>query len=197
VAYLPRWLSGNLHEQAPQLRQRELTIISWCGMRGIVSLAAALALPTAMPNGEPFPARDLIIFLTFFVIATTLVGQGLSLTPLIRKLKVGSDWSMAKEQQLVCSAMSTAAIAAIDGHLVNTKLSPEREDRLRREIASQAFQSAEGPEDQMLKEDLLQLRRLVIKAERAELIRLWRGNEISDEVMRHQEEILDYQEAQL
>jgi CPA1 family monovalent cation:H+ antiporter len=196
VAYLPRWLSGNLHEQAPKLRRRELTIISWCGMRGIVSLAAALALPTAMPNGEPFPARDLIIFLTFFVIATTLVGQGLSLTPLIRKLKVGSDWSMAKEQQLVCSAMSAAAMAAIEGHLANTQMSPEWADRLRSEIAGRARLAPDGFE-QVQKEDLLKLRRSMIKAERAELIRLWRGNEISDEVMRHQEEILDYQEAQL
>ena len=197
VAYLPRWLSGNLHEQAPKLRRRELTIISWCGMRGIVSLAAALALPVAMPNGEPFPARDLIIFLTFFVIATTLVGQGLSLTPLIRKLKVGSDWSMAKEQQLVYSAMSSAALAAIDSHLVNTQLLPERVDRLRSEIAGQTVQLASDGQESALKDDLLQFRRIVIKAKRAELIRLWRENEISDEVMRHQEEVLDYQEAQL
>ena len=197
VAYLPRWLSGNLHEQAPKLRRRELTIISWCGMRGIVSLAAALALPVAMPNGEPFPARDLIIFLTFFVIATTLVGQGLSLTPLIRKLKVGSDWSMAKEQQLVYSAMSSAALAAIDSHLVNTQLLPERVDRLRSEIAGETVQLASDGQESALKDDLLQFRRIVIKAKRAELIRLWRENEISDEVMRHQEEVLDYQEAQL
>ncbi|MDQ5882176.1 MAG: monovalent cation/hydrogen antiporter [Pseudomonadota bacterium] len=197
VAYLPRWLSGNLHEQAPKLRRRELTIISWCGMRGIVSLAAALALPVVMPNGEPFPARDLIIFLTFFVIATTLVGQGLSLTPLIRKLKVGSDWSMAKEQQLVYSAMSSAALAAIDSHLVNTQLLPERVDRLRSEIAGQTVQLASDGQESALKDDLLQFRRIVIKAKRAELIRLWRENEISDEVMRHQEEVLDYQEAQL
>jgi Na+/H+ antiporter len=79
VSHLPRWLTGSLREQTPVPRKRELMIISWCGMRGIVSLAAALALPAVLPNGEPFPARDLIIFLTFFVIATTLVGQGLTL----------------------------------------------------------------------------------------------------------------------
>jgi CPA1 family monovalent cation:H+ antiporter len=55
VAYLPPWLSGSLHEQAPRQRSRGSMIISWCGMRGIVSLAAALALPTVLPNGEPFP----------------------------------------------------------------------------------------------------------------------------------------------
>ena len=198
VAFLPHWLSGRLHEQAPKPRRRELAIISWCGMRGIVSLAAALALPTVMPNGQPFPARDLIIFLTFFVIATTLVGQGLTLAPLIRRLKVGSNWSMAEEQRQVRSAMSTAAVAAIDSHLAQAGAPPEWADRLRAEIAERvALTAPEGleqtPKDQMLR----QLRRVVIEAERKELIRLWRGNEISDEVMRHQEEILDYQEAQL
>lgn len=198
VAYLPRWLSGSLHEQAPALRNSELAIISWCGMRGIVSLAAALALPTVLPNGEPFPARDLIIFLTFFVIATTLIGQGLTLTPLIRKLKVGSDWSMLEEQKLVRSAMSAAAIAAIDNHLTDAKAPAEWGDRLRSEIAERVALSApEGLEHSPKDELLVQLRRTAIKAERKELIRLWQENAISDDVMRHQEEVLDYQEAQL
>lgn len=198
VAYLPRWLSGSLHERAPAPRSRELMIIGWCGMRGIVSLAAALALPVALPNGEPFPARDLIIFLTFFVIATTLVGQGLTLAPLIRKLKVGSAWSMVKEQERVRSAMSAAAIAAIDTHLADAKAPFDWADRLRREIADHVTLAA--PEATKLTSKdalLLQLRRVAIKAERKELLRLWRENEISDEVMRLHEEILDYQEAQL
>jgi len=198
VAYLPRWLSGNLHEAAPKLRRRELAIISWCGMRGIVSLAAALALPNTLPNGDPFPARDLIIFLTFFVIATTLIGQGLTLTPLIRKLKVGADWSMAEEQQRVRSAMSQAAIVAIDAHLQAANAPMAWADALRSEIAQRvALAAPEGlaqtPQELLLAE----LRRVAIRAERAELIRLWRDNEIGDEVMRHQEELLDYQEAQL
>ncbi len=137
VAYLPRWLSGSLHEKDPKPRNRELAIIGWCGMRGIVSLAAALALPTVLPSGAPFPARDLIIFVTFFVIATTLIGQGLTLGPLIRKLKVGVNWAMAEEQQHVRSAMSAAAIAAIDTQLVKEKAPPEWADQLRIEIANQ------------------------------------------------------------
>jgi monovalent cation/hydrogen antiporter len=198
AAYLPHWLSGSLHEQAAQLRRRELMIISWSGMRGIVSLAAALALPAVLPNGDAFPARDLIIFLTYFVIATTLIGQGLTLTPLIRRLKVGSDWSMLEEQQHVRSAMSAAAVAAIDAHLAAAGAPREWAEQLRREVAEHvALTAPEGlqqtPQDELLK----QLRRLVIKAERRELIRLWRENEISDDVMRHQEELLDYQEAQL
>ncbi|MGZ3159744.1 MAG: Na+/H+ antiporter [Burkholderiaceae bacterium] len=198
VAYLPRWLSGSLHEKDPKPRNRELAIISWCGMRGIVSLAAALALPATLPDGSPFPARDLIIFVTFFVIATTLVGQGLTLTPLIRKLKVGIDWSMGEEQQHVRTAMSAAAINAIDLHLAKAQVPSEWADQLRIEIANRvALTASEGLEQTPKDALLLQLRRAAIKAERKELIRLWRENEISDDVMRHQEEILDYQEAQL
>jgi NhaP-type Na+/H+ or K+/H+ antiporter len=198
VAYLPRWLSGSLHEKSPKLRNRELGIISWCGMRGIVSLAAALAIPTHLPDGTPFPARDLIIFLSFFVIAATLVGQGLTLEPLIRKLKVAAGLTVAEEQQHVRTAMSAAAIAAVDSHLAEAKAPPEWADQLRVEIANRVALTAsagleQSPKDQML----LQLRRAAIKAERKELIRLWHENEITDEVMRHQEEILDYQEAQL
>jgi len=198
ATHLPHALSRTLRAREAPPCNREVFIIGWCGMRGIVSLAAALALPAALPNGDPFPARDLIIFLTFFVIAATLVGQGLTLAPLIRRLKVGSDWSMADEQRQVRAAMSTAAIAAIDGHVAQAKAPPEWADRLRSEIAERVALSApEGlqqtPRDQLLR----QLRRIAIDAERRELIRLWRENEISDEVMRHQEEILDYQEAQL
>jgi Na+/H+ antiporter len=198
AAWLPRWFPSLVNRQVPQLRRRELGIISWCGMRGIVSLAAALALPATLPGGEPFPARDLIIFLTFFVIVATLVGQGLTLAPLIRKLKVGSDWSMADEQRQVRSAMSAAAIAAIDARLASAGAPTEWGAMLRAEIAERVASAApEGVEPTLRERLLKELRRVAIDAERAELIRLWRENEIGDEVLRHQEEILDYQEAQL
>jgi NhaP-type Na+/H+ or K+/H+ antiporter len=198
AAWLPRWFPGLVNPQVPQLRRRELGIISWCGMRGIVSLAAALALPATLPNGEPFPARDLIIFLTFFVIVATLVGQGLTLAPLIRKLKVGSDWSMAEEQRQVRTAMSAAAVAAVDAHLARAGAPAEWGKLLRTEITERIAHAApEGTEPTARERMHNELRRVVIAAERAELIRLWRENEIGDEVLRHQEEILDYQEAQL
>jgi len=198
VAYLPRWLSGSLREGDANFRKRELGIMSWCGMRGIVSLAAALALPMTLPNGAPFPQRDLIIFLTFFVIAVTLVGQGLTLPALIRKLKVGSNWSLKEEQQRVRAAMSTAALAAIDEMLATEGAPTEWADQLRSVIADRiALLAPDGTDATPRAELLARLRRAAIQAERRELIRLWRGNEISDEVMHHLEEILDYQEAHL
>lgn len=198
VAYLPHWLSGSLHDKAPKPRNRELAIISWCGMRGIVSLAAALALPATLPDGSPFPARDLIVFLTFFVIAATLVSQGLTLAPLIRRLQAGAGWAQHEEQGHVRAAMSTAAISAIDTHLADANAPLEWADQLRTEIVNRvALAAPVGLELSAKDEMLLHLRRVAIKAKRKELIRLWRAAEISDEVLRHQEEMLDYQEAQL
>jgi CPA1 family monovalent cation:H+ antiporter len=175
-----------------------LGIISWCGMRGIVSLAAALALPATLPNGSPFPHRELIIFLTFFVIAITLVGQGLSMPALIRKLKVGSNWSLHAEQQRVRVAMSAAALSAIDTIMKAEGAPGEWADQLRAEIAERIELAApDGIEHTPRRDLLLRLRHAAAQAERKELIRLWQDNEISDEVMHHLEEILDYQEAHL
>ena len=198
VAALPRWFSGSLREDDPELRKRELFIVSWCGMRGFVSLAAALSIPATLPGGAPFPHRDLIIFLTFFVIAVTLVGQGLSLPTLIRRLKVGSDWSMHVEQQRVRGAISAAALAAIDEMMKAEGAPDEWADQLRTEITERITLAApEGLEHTPRTDLIARLRHTAIKAERKELIRLWRDNEISDEVMRHLEEILDFQEAHL
>lgn len=198
ATYLPRLLKRGLRERAPQPHNHELFIISWCGMRGIVSLAAALALPVALPGGEPFPHRDLIVFLTFFVIAITLVGQGLTLPSFIRRLKVGSDWNIQNEQQRIRSAMGAAAIAAIDGIMLAENAPGAWADQLRTEITDRITLAAPQGLELSPKADLImRLRHAAIVAERKELIRLWRSNEISDEVMHHLEEILDYQEAHL
>ena len=196
VAWLPHWLSGSLHERASKPRPNELCIIGWCGMRGIVSLAAALALPIALPGGAAFPYRDLVIFVTFFVIAATLVGQGLTLAPLIRKLKVGSDWSLADEQRKVRATISAAALQAIDAQLAAEQAPREWAEALKAEIAERVALAAPEEGDAPARAELVRrLRHAAIAAERRELIRLWRANEISDEVLHHLEEILDYQEA--
>src|SRR5664279_1321676 len=84
ASYLPRLLFQRIRDNDPYPSWRHVTIVAWTGMRGVVSLAAALALPLTMQSGEPFPDRDLILFLTFIVIMATLVVQGLSLPALIR-----------------------------------------------------------------------------------------------------------------
>jgi monovalent cation/hydrogen antiporter len=194
AAYLPRLLSRRLREREPRPQKRELFVISWCGMRGIVSLAAALALPVQLPNGDPFPYRDLIVFLTFCVIATTLIGQGLTLSPAIRRFKVGSDWEGEKEHQRACAAMHAAAQAAIEAVLAEDALPAGCREALHAEHAA-----ARRPvgDSAAASEGVLRARQAAIAAERRALIGLWRNHEIGDEVLRHLEELLDYREAQL
>ncbi|TFZ06050.1 Na+/H+ antiporter [Ramlibacter henchirensis] len=198
VGYLPERLTGGLREQQPRPNDKELVIIGWCGMRGIVSLAAALALPLVLPDFSPFPHRDLIVFLTFVVIVATLVGQGLTLTPLIRLLKVGSKWSLHDEQRRVRAAMSTAALAAIDRELAAEGVPSQWAQGLKAEITERIELAASERQDLTPRMELVsRLRHAAIAAERGELIRLWRDNQIGDEVMHHLMEMLDYEQARL
>src|SRR5262249_60698396 len=105
---------------------------------GSVSLAAGIARPLSLEEGStPFPERDLIIFLTFVVIAVTLVIQGLSLKPLIRRLQVGKDWSLQEEQQRARMALGKVAIAAIDAVVAQDGISNDLAERIRAEFAEQ------------------------------------------------------------
>jgi CPA1 family monovalent cation:H+ antiporter len=179
-------------------KNSELTIMGWCGMRGIVSLAAALALPLTLPNREPFPYRDLIIFTTFVVIVATLVGQGLTLAPVIRRLKVGTRWRLHDEQVRVRGALSAAALVTIDRRVAADRVPAEWAAGLKAEVAERVSLVATRDKDLTPKlEWITRLRHELIQAERQELIRLWRENEISDEVMHHLMETLDYEQAKL
>jgi CPA1 family monovalent cation:H+ antiporter len=172
--------------------------MSWCGMRGIVSLAAALALPLTLRDGTPFPYRDLIIFLTFVVIAVTLVLQGLTLAPLIRRLHVGDDWRHQDEHQQARLALSNAAAAAIDALAKTDNIPDNLVARVSAEFAEKIAASTADSLVPGMEAVLAQrLRRAAIVAERQELIRIWRNNQISDDVLHHLEEDLDYQESRL
>jgi CPA1 family monovalent cation:H+ antiporter len=99
AAYLPRFVFKGLRQRDPYPDWQEVAVVAWTGMRGVVSLAAALALPLTMQDGSPFPGRNLILFLTFVVILVTLVLQGLSLPVLIRWLGIKDDRSAEKEER--------------------------------------------------------------------------------------------------
>ena len=198
ATYLPRMLSARLRELDPAPPESALFIMSWCGMRGIVSLAAALALPLALDGGAPFPGRDLIIFLTFVVIAVTLVLQGLSLALLIRVLRVGTDWSEHEEEQHARFALGKAAIAAIGELAVKENVPAEMAERIRAEFAEKVRIAPPGGQVLSGGADVAKrLRSAAIRAERQELIRIWRENKISDDVLHRLEEDLDYQESHL
>ena len=116
AVYLPRWLSRRIRRRDPAPPWQHAFVLSFTGVRGIVSLAAALAIPFATATGAPFPGRDLILFLTFSVILVTLVGQGLMLPSVIRALGLAHAGRREHEADKAeeCEARRQAALAAIN-----------------------------------------------------------------------------------
>lgn len=115
AAYLPLRLSPAWREREggyPPLRN--VILASWCGVRGSVSLAAALALPATVANGEPFPGRDTIVFTTMVVVLVTLFAQGLTLGPLVRALRIDAGNDTDEERRHAREAILTAGIERLD-----------------------------------------------------------------------------------
>jgi CPA1 family monovalent cation:H+ antiporter len=190
--YLPSWIGRLFGGKTSPPLPGEAFIASWCGMRGIVSLAAAAALPTEIPY------RDLLIFLGFVVILVTLVVQGLTLAPLIRRLKLGTDHSNRDEERLARMATGKAALAAVERAAEEGNALPEVVERIRAELGERM--AAASPLAQLSDSShahATRVRLTAVRAARDELIRLWQDGTISDEVLHHIEEELDYEESRL
>src|SRR5436309_604487 len=129
ATYLPRLLFKHIRKRDPYPAWQQVAIVAWTGMRGVVSLAAALALPLTIQDGSPFRGRDLILFLTFVVILATLVVQGLSLPPLIRWLGIEDDGSAEREERDARLQANQAALARLNQI---TERDPARADALQR-----------------------------------------------------------------
>jgi CPA1 family monovalent cation:H+ antiporter len=116
--YPGAWISGfirrRLHQPRPSFTKRELFVIGWSGMRGVLGLAAALALPETLHNGARFPERNAIIFLTFSAIFATLVLQGLSLPFIIRRLGLGGKETAGHEETEARREMLQGALDELD-----------------------------------------------------------------------------------
>ena len=103
-----------LHQKVVRPTIKSSFIVGWTGMRGVIALAAALSLPLQLDNGDPFPQRSLIIFLTYSVILATLVVQGLTLPPIIRALGLSEEKNLSQEEERARHMMLTAAIEHLD-----------------------------------------------------------------------------------
>src|SRR5204862_7733481 len=112
VSWLVRTRLLRQRERPPRLRQ--IFVLGWTGMRGVVSLAAALALPALLADGSPFPQRNLIVFLTFCVILVTLVLQGVTLPPLIRALGLAGGAGPSCEEQEARRIVIDAALSHLN-----------------------------------------------------------------------------------
>ncbi|MDX6580560.1 MAG: monovalent cation/hydrogen antiporter, partial [Gaiellales bacterium] len=112
--YFPRFLFPKIREHDPYPPWQSPALVAWAGMRGSVSLAAALAVPLVTDAGRPFPGRDLIVFLTFSVILVTLVGQGLTMPGVIRWLDLEDDDVLDREEAKARIKAADAALARIE-----------------------------------------------------------------------------------
>ncbi len=163
-------------------------------MRGVVSLAAALALPAALPTGEPFPHRDLVVLLTFGIVFVTLVGQGLTLPALIRALRLKSDAGAETELGLAREAMRRAAIHAVNKLVAEHGLPAHEAVAVKRFFNSRSLQrsgSALSPDNEA------RLWLGAATAQREALIKLWKSGEIGDDVLIRLEREIDLAEARL
>jgi NhaP-type Na+/H+ or K+/H+ antiporter len=164
-------------------------VISWAGMRGIVTLAAAYALPETLGDGTPFPYRDLVLLCAFFVVLGTLVVQGLTLRPLIALLKVQAPDPVAGEVRRARAEALRAGLAAIDGDTSTEAKLLRKEFQSAIETSTDEAQSAEL--DELPGNDI---RRLALAAARRKANELWLAGAIGDEAYRALESEFDWGE---
>jgi monovalent cation/hydrogen antiporter len=187
-----------LGRREPRPPWRNVAVVGWCGMRGIVSLAAALALPLTLTDGTPFPGRDLLVFLAFVVIFVTLVVPGFTLGPLVRALRVGGDWSVLDEETLARAATARAALAEIERLERERDITPEIAASLRSDFEARLARAAPIALAVAHGDDpWVRGRRAVVRAERRRLVALWREGRIGDEVLHEIERELDFEESLL
>ena len=195
-------LSWFMRLRGTQLNQRNVALVAWMGMRGAVSLAAALALPVTTDSGAPFTERPLILFITFVVILVTLVVQGLSLPLVVRLLRVEPDDGAEVEENKARKHAARAALERID---VLAAEDWAREDTLERvrgmyryrynRFAARFDAEADGDAIESRTSDYLRIVAAVLEAQREALDELRADGVISDDVMHRVEHELDLEEG--
>jgi CPA1 family monovalent cation:H+ antiporter len=201
--YLPRLLSKRLRTRDPSPSWRNVFVIAFTGVRGAVSLAAALALPYVLPSGEAFPYRDLILFISFGVIFITLVGLGLGLPLVVRRLGVAgagrAEHRAAHESEIAARREALdAALKSLDAITDDRELSDEVVKLLRARHDTRASQlpGSFDPDGEVTATGAKVTREL-IAAERKFIHVLLRDGKITDEIRRRIERDLDLEEASL
>jgi Na+/H+ antiporter len=203
-AYLANFIRTRLlHQDAKLPPVRQIFVVGWTGMRGVLALAAALSLPETLADGTAFPQRNLIIFLTFCVILVTLVGQGLTLPPLIRALGLAGATGHKEEEAEARRAMVEAALAYLEQARLKdgdefAAIYKEIEQRYKHRLKNLI-----GQDDQGVAADphgyarYLELSRNLLGMERQTALKLRGDGRINDEVLRKVEHELDLTETRL
>ncbi|MGW5423056.1 Na+/H+ antiporter [Streptomyces sp. NPDC003943] len=204
ATFVPRWLSPRIREREPGVDWRAPVVIGWAGMRGVVSLAIAFSIPK-FTDDVPFPARNLVLFLTFTTVIGTLVVQGLTLPPLIRVLKLpGRDrYQETLAEAQAQSEASRAAEERLDVLLADPRnaLPEPISDRLRtvmerrRNSVWERLGAVNELTGETADDTYRRLAREMIDAEREVFVKLRDARRIDDEMMRSLLRRLDLEEA--
>ncbi|MEU4997161.1 Na+/H+ antiporter [Streptomyces sp. NPDC021622] len=205
ATYLPRLFSRRIRERESDMDWRRPLIVSWAGMRGVVSLAIAFSIPLVMDDGEPFPARNLVLFLTFTTVIGTLVVQGLSLPWLIRVLKLPGRDTQAETlaEAQAQNAASQAAEQRVDELMRDERncLPQPLQDRLRtvlerrRNSVWERLGQPNPVTGESADDTYRRLAREAIAAEREVFVKMRDERRIDDEMMRTLLRKLDLEEA--
>lgn len=209
AAYLPALLFPS-RRNAKHPRWKHVTIVGWSGMRGVVSLAAALALPFVMPGGTPFPCRDLLIFLSFCVVLGTLVLQGLTLPWVIRRLGVGGleveEEEQEREARVAAAKAALATVCELGGGgrffaTATSVVKNDYEERLRELAptcrASDAVTDDVSPDEVMQVHGSVELRQAALEAEREAILAFNVQHELNKELLQRLEREIDMAESRL
>ena len=200
TAFLTPLVGGE--PRPPRLLAHSL-VLSWAGMRGVVSLAVALTVPLTLPGAGSLPAREVVLIVTLTVIVFTLLGQGLTLPWLIRRLRLGTDPELHEEESSARQQMTEAASRRIDelysvwpGHHPLLGQLRDRYEHRSQHIEQQRDAVASGTEDREIIEHR-EIQRTIIDAERQALLRLRTEGAIDDDVLRALERELDLEERRI
>ena len=195
ATYLPRKLSRRLRQRDPIPNPKGVGLVAWTSMRGIVSLAAALAIPATLASGARFPYRSEILIITLGVILVTLVLQGLTLGPLIKRLRFSEDPTPSIERQharreALRSGLERLEDMADESWVPREDVAKLREEYRRRSERELAASSGQDDASSRLRVELL-------RAERRAMVRLRNEGAISDEVLHELERELDAEAIRL
>jgi CPA1 family monovalent cation:H+ antiporter len=205
ATYITWWLRRPAQRAGARPQWAHTFVVGWAGMRGVVSLATALALPLSIVD------RDLLIFVTFCVILATLVGQGLTLPLIVRALGVSGDASAEREEQHARTVAAEAAVARIEqlaeqwpGHLPLIDALRAQYGHRASHLGEHGSSDGSDPDELVRDEEALQellehrqIRRAVIDAERGAILELRGRGSINDEAWRRVERDLDLEELRM
>lgn len=205
VTYLPWFLFKRKKEPKPGWK--EPFIISFAAMRGVVSLAAVLSIPAFLPNGEAFPHRNIMLFVTFVIILITLVGQGLLLPWVLKLLKIkepDSDLPPEKQEIILMKKLKEIALNKLENDyaekIENNKMIRHQKHKLENELMlmidkTQCMESSVDFTATMSENK--EILRQIIQSQRNEIHRIKRDKIFDDHVLRTIEMQLDFEEAKI